>query len=116
LRQEGWIHHLGRHTVVCFLTQGRCYVHWERSAEVFEEWLVDHETASNVGHWMWGCVINGDESVQEEGGMRVYPKPMLGFNERRQVCIDKLKKAYAIGMYGDDGEGKGWKAEGDFWV
>lgn len=32
------------------------------------------------------------------------------------MCIDKLKKAYAVGMYGDDGEGKGWNVEGDFWV
>ncbi|GKZ43545.1 cryptochrome-2 [Aspergillus brasiliensis] len=53
LKYEGWIHHLGRHSVACFLTRGGCYVHWERGAEVFEEWLIDHETASNVGNWMW---------------------------------------------------------------
>ncbi|BCS03236.1 uncharacterized protein AKAW2_70114S [Aspergillus luchuensis] len=53
LKYEGWIHHLGRHSVACFLTRGGCYVHWERGAEVFEEWLVDHETASNVGNWSW---------------------------------------------------------------
>lgn len=53
LKQEGWIHHLGRHAVACFLTRGGCYVHWERGAEVFEEWLIDHETACNVGNWMW---------------------------------------------------------------
>lgn len=53
LKYEGWIHHLGRHSVACFLTRGGCYVSWERGAEVFEEWLVDHETACNVGNWMW---------------------------------------------------------------
>lgn len=53
LRQEGWIHHLGRHVVACFITRGGCYAHWERGVEVFEEWLVDHETACNVGNWMW---------------------------------------------------------------
>ncbi|PWY92265.1 hypothetical protein BO70DRAFT_327345 [Aspergillus heteromorphus CBS 117.55] len=53
LKQEGWIHHLGRHSVACFLTRGGCYVNWERGAEVFEEWLIDHETACNVGNWMW---------------------------------------------------------------
>ncbi|KAJ5928659.1 hypothetical protein N7466_007615 [Penicillium verhagenii] len=53
LRQEGWIHHLGRHSVACFLTRGGCYVSWERGAEVFEELLIDHETACNVGNWMW---------------------------------------------------------------
>ncbi|KAJ5125953.1 DNA photolyase [Penicillium atrosanguineum] len=53
LKQEGWIHHLGRHSVACFLTRGGCYVSWERGAEVFEEWLIDHEMASNIGNWMW---------------------------------------------------------------
>jgi cryptochrome len=45
LKQEGWIHHLARHAVACFLTRGGCYISWERGAEVFEEWLVDHEAA-----------------------------------------------------------------------
>ncbi|KAF2433120.1 Cryptochrome/photolyase FAD-binding domain-containing protein [Tothia fuscella] len=53
LRQEGWIHHLGRHAVASFLTRGGCFVHWERGAEVFEEWLIDHETACNAGNWQW---------------------------------------------------------------
>ncbi|KAI1144569.1 Cryptochrome/photolyase FAD-binding domain-containing protein [Hypoxylon sp. FL0543] len=50
---EGWIHHLGRHMVACFLTRGGCYVHWERGADVFEEWLLDHEPACNAGNWQW---------------------------------------------------------------
>ena len=53
LRQEGWIHHLARHAVACFLTRGGCYIHWERGAEVFEEWLIDHEVACNTGNWQW---------------------------------------------------------------
>ncbi|KAI9740695.1 MAG: hypothetical protein M1818_004659 [Claussenomyces sp. TS43310] len=53
LRWEGWIHHLGRHAVACFLTRGGCYISWERGADVFEEWLLDHETACNVGNWQW---------------------------------------------------------------
>jgi cryptochrome len=44
LRSEGWIHHLGRHSVACFLTRGGCYVSWERGAEVFEELLIDRKT------------------------------------------------------------------------
>lgn len=43
LKLEGWIHHLGRHSVACFLTRGGCYVSWERGAEVFEELLIDRE-------------------------------------------------------------------------
>ncbi|TVY87068.1 Cryptochrome, partial [Lachnellula willkommii] len=53
LRQEGWIHHLGRHAVACFLTRGGCYVSWERGAEVFAELLLDHEEACNIGNWQW---------------------------------------------------------------
>ncbi|KAF2091540.1 hypothetical protein K490DRAFT_70357 [Saccharata proteae CBS 121410] len=53
LKQEGWIHHLGRHAVACFLTRGGCYIDWERGAEVFEEWLIDHEAACNIGNWQW---------------------------------------------------------------
>ncbi|KAM3415955.1 hypothetical protein BST61_g9445 [Cercospora zeina] len=53
LRQEGWIHHLARHSVACFLTRGGCYISWERGLEVFEELLIDHESACNIGNWQW---------------------------------------------------------------
>ena len=168
LRQEGWIHHLGRHAVACFLTRGGCYVDWERGAEVFEEWLIDHETACNVGNWQWlacvafyaqfyrcyspvafpkkwdkggdfvrryvpelarfpekyiyepskapiadqkkaGCLIKGEgkEEEEEDGrdngdGMKVYPKPMFDFNERRGICIEALMNAYHVNLYGGD--------------
>ncbi|KAL8784000.1 MAG: hypothetical protein Q9213_004251 [Squamulea squamosa] len=160
LRQEGWIHHLGRHAVACFLTRGGAYVDWERGAEVFEEWLIDHETSCNSGNWQWlsctafyaqfyrcyspiafpkktdpegefvkhfipelknypkkyiyepwkapipdqkkwGCLIRG-EDYGEEGGLKVYPKTMFEFNERRGICIEGLKNAYHVGLYGDD--------------
>ncbi|GAB1295433.1 Cryptochrome-1 [Apodemus speciosus] len=29
LRQEGWIHHLARHAVACFLTRGDLWISWE---------------------------------------------------------------------------------------
>ena len=29
LRDEGWIHHLARHSVACFLTRGDLYISWE---------------------------------------------------------------------------------------
>lgn len=175
LKAEGWIHHLGRHAVACFLTRGGCYVSWERGAEVFEEWLIDHEVACNAGNWMWlsctaffsmfyrcyspvafgkkwdpqgqfvrryvpelahfdqkyiyephkapiadqkawGCMIKGDGTEQGTKETKVYPKPMFDFNQRRQFCMDKVKEAYDMGLYGDDkrvvnGE---WKKMFDF--
>jgi deoxyribodipyrimidine photolyase len=159
LKQEGWIHHLGRHAVACFLTRGGCYIDWERGAEVFEEWLIDHEAACNIGNWQWlsctaffaqfyrcyspiafpqkwdkegnfirryvpelekfdkkfiyepwkapisdqkkwGCRIV--ESVDGKVGEGEYPKPMLDFSSRRETCIQGMKNAYHIGLYGND--------------
>ena len=161
LRLEGWIHHLARHAVACFLTRGGCYISWERGADVFEEWLLDHETACNAGNWQWlSCtaffaqfyrcyspiafpkktdpngdyvrhfvpelkdlpakyiyepwkapipdqkkakvLIRGDELGEEKDGVKVYPKPMFDFNERRQICIDGMKNAYDVGLRGAD--------------
>lgn len=162
LKQEGWIHHLGRHAVACFLTRGGCYIDWERGAEVFEEWLIDHEVACNSGNWQWlacvafyaqfyrcyspiafpkkwdkegafvrkfvpelknfpekyiyepskapiadqkkaGCLIKGDGKEEiGEGGLKLYPKPMFDFNERRGICIEGVKNAYHVGLHGND--------------
>ncbi|ODA79654.1 hypothetical protein RJ55_05248 [Drechmeria coniospora] len=159
LRQEGWIHHLGRHSVACFLTRGGCYVDWERGCEVFEELLLDHEPACNAGNWQWlsctaffaqyyrcysptafgqswdkngdfvrrwvpelkhleakyiyepwtapiqnqrraGVRITGDGLTRREAG--TYPKPMFDFAKQKAVCMSAMKKAYEIGLHGDD--------------
>jgi deoxyribodipyrimidine photolyase len=159
LKQEGWIHHLGRHAVACFLTRGGCYIDWERGAEVFEEWLIDHEAACNIGNWQWlSCTAffaqffrcyspiafpqkwdkNGDfvrryvpelakfdkkyiyepwkapiadqkkwncrivESQDGKVGGGEYPKPMLDFSQRRDTCLQGMKNAYHVGLYGND--------------
>lgn len=51
LKQEGWIHHLGRHLVACFLTRGDLWVHWELGAKVFEKNLIDADWALNNANW-----------------------------------------------------------------
>ncbi len=53
LKQEGWIHHLGRHSVACFLTRGDLYINWERGMEVFDTLLLDADYALNAGNWLW---------------------------------------------------------------
>lgn len=53
LKQEGWIHHLARHAVACFLTRGDLWCHWEEGQKVFEELLLDADWALNAGNWMW---------------------------------------------------------------
>lgn len=53
LREEGWIHHLARHAVACFLTRGDLWISWEEGMKVFEEFLLDADWSVNAGMWMW---------------------------------------------------------------
>ena len=53
LYQEGWIHHLARHSVACFLTRGDLYCSWEAGRDVFDRLLIDADWALNAGNWMW---------------------------------------------------------------
>jgi hypothetical protein len=43
--------------------------------------------------------VAGDGRADEAG---VYSKPMFDFAERRAICLEGMKKAYAVGLYGDD--------------
>lgn len=53
LKVEGWMHHLARHSVACFLTRGDLYISWVRGLEVFQERLIDHDWSINAGNWLW---------------------------------------------------------------
>ncbi|XP_037792441.1 cryptochrome-2-like [Penaeus monodon] len=53
LRKEGWVHHLARHAVACFLTRGDLWQPWEDGMKVFEELLLDADWSLNAGNWMW---------------------------------------------------------------
>ncbi|XP_002517574.2 (6-4)DNA photolyase isoform X2 [Ricinus communis] len=53
LRKWGWMHHLARHCVACFLTRGDLFVHWEKGRNVFERLLIDSDWAINNGNWLW---------------------------------------------------------------
>jgi deoxyribodipyrimidine photolyase len=53
----GWMHHILRHVVACFLTRGALWVSWEHGMRVFARHLLDHDPAVNCGNWQWlaGC-------------------------------------------------------------
>lgn len=53
LDKEGWIHHLGRHAVACFLTRGDLWQSWEEGARHFESRLLDADYALNGFNWLW---------------------------------------------------------------
>jgi cryptochrome len=53
LREEGWIHHLARHAVACFLTRGDLWQSWVAGAKVFDHLLLDADWSLNNANWMW---------------------------------------------------------------
>ncbi|XP_032894640.1 cryptochrome-2-like [Amblyraja radiata] len=53
LRQEGWIHHLARRAVGCFLTRSDLWISWEEGMKVFNELLLDADFSVSAGWWMW---------------------------------------------------------------
>lgn len=53
LRKWGWMHHLARHAVACFLTRGDLFVYWGKGRDVFDRLLIDADWAINNGNWMW---------------------------------------------------------------
>lgn len=53
LNATGWMHHLGRHAVSCFLTRGQLWQNWTHGRDVFERKLVDSDWAVNNGNWLW---------------------------------------------------------------
>nr|DAD44841.1 TPA_asm: hypothetical protein HUJ06_003071 [Nelumbo nucifera] len=53
LQRWGWMHHLARHSVACFLTRGDLFIHWEKGRDVFERLLIDSDWAINNGNWLW---------------------------------------------------------------
>ncbi|XP_070532664.1 cryptochrome-1-like [Ptychodera flava] len=53
LKIEGWIHHVSRHAVSCFLTRGDLWISWEEGFKMFLEHLLDADWSICAGNWMW---------------------------------------------------------------
>uniref|UniRef100_UPI00220F120B Light receptive cryptochrome n=1 Tax=Platynereis dumerilii TaxID=6359 RepID=UPI00220F120B len=53
LRYEGWMHHVGRHAVACFLTRGDLWISWVDGLEAFYKYMLDGDWSVCAGNWMW---------------------------------------------------------------
>merc|ERR1712032_1252224 len=51
LAETGWIHHLGRHAVSCFLTRGDLWQSWTIGRDVFHKLLIDADGCLNNGNY-----------------------------------------------------------------
>lgn len=89
LRREGWIHHLARHAVACFLTRGDLWISWEEGLKVFEKLLLDHDWSLNAGNWMWLSA-----SAFFHAYYRVYSP--IAFGKKTDPSGDYIKKYLPI--------------------
>nr|BBD05665.1 cryptochrome 1 [Svercacheta siamensis] len=53
LVQDGWIHHVARNAVACFLTRGVLWISWEAGLKFFLKYLLDADWSVCAGNWMW---------------------------------------------------------------
>ncbi|XP_049951179.1 cryptochrome-1 [Schistocerca serialis cubense] len=53
LKLEGWIHHVARNAVACFLTRGDLWISWEAGLQHFLKYLLDADWSVCAGNWMW---------------------------------------------------------------
>ena len=64
LHREGWMHHLARHSVACFLTRGDLYVSWEKGRDTFDRLLIDGD---------WRYAQSSSACPMDSGGMLRMP-------------------------------------------
>jgi len=74
LAAEGWIHHLARHSVACFLTRGQLWQNWEEGKKIFAEYLLDGDYALNAANWMWLSASAFFTSYFRVYGVESFPK------------------------------------------
>lgn len=61
LRQTGWISNRARMVAAQFLAK-HLRIDWRRGEQVFRHWLLDGDTASNVGNWQWCAGLGIDNA------------------------------------------------------
>ncbi len=81
LNTTGWMHNRVRMVVASFLTKDLLQ-HWKKGERIFEEKLLDIETASNNGGWQWSASTGVD------------PKPLRIFNPTLQARRYDQQGAY----------------------
>uniref|UniRef100_A0A8B9H5K8 Cryptochrome circadian regulator 3b n=1 Tax=Astyanax mexicanus TaxID=7994 RepID=A0A8B9H5K8_ASTMX len=118
LRQEGWIHHLSRHAVACFLTRGDLWISWEEGMKVREcvcvcvVNIVQYSIFAFAAFVLCGRYLpvlkefpakyiydpwNAPEDVQAAAKCVIgvdYPKPMVNHAEASRLNIERMRQIY----------------------
>ncbi|PWA36991.1 DNA photolyase family protein [Artemisia annua] len=96
LRKWGWIHHLARHSVACFLTRGDLFVHWEKGRDVFERLLVDSDWAINNGNWLWLSCSSFFYQIQIYLDTKYIVLSVISHDVASKECKRKIGAAYEL--------------------
>ena len=104
LKSEGWVHHLGRHCIACFLTRGDLYVHWEEGYRAFERYLIDYDPCINAFSWMWMSCSAFFSQFFRVYGPHSFPKPRDKNGDLVRRYLPVLKDMPAAYIY------EPWKA------
>lgn len=97
LRNEGWLHHLARHLVACFLTRGDLWVHWELGRDVFERHLVDADWSINNFSWHWlSCSAFFHQFFRVYGPVTFFKKtdPSGAYIRKHIPCLKRFPDKY----------------------
>ncbi|TKC52374.1 hypothetical protein EI555_017457, partial [Monodon monoceros] len=113
LRQEGWIHHLARHAVACFLTRGDLWISWEEGMKFFHCYCpvgFGRRTDPNGDYIRRYLPVlrgfpakyiydpwNAPEGIQKVAKCLIgvnYPKPMVNHAEASRLNIERMKQIY----------------------
>lgn len=78
LNQEGWMHHLARHSVACFLTRGDLWQSWVPGQQVFDRLLIDADWSVNAANWMWLSASAFFHSYERVYSPVAFPKKYAG--------------------------------------
>ncbi|KAB1270450.1 Cryptochrome-1 [Camelus dromedarius] len=104
LRQEGWIHHLARHAVACFLTRGDLWISWEEGMKLILLIIFLPSPKRRYLPVLRGFPAkyiydpwNAPEGIQKVAKCLIgvnYPKPMVNHAEASRLNIERMKQIY----------------------
>ena len=92
LKETGWLHHLARHSVACFLTRGDLWLPWTAGAAVFDRELLDADWAVNNFNWLGlsGCAPWSPPYFRVYTPVPDHNKSSLNVQDAQGAFVDKF--------------------------
>jgi len=92
LEREGWMHHLARHSVACFLTRGDLWQSWEAGQATFDRLLIDADWSVNAANWMWLSASAFFTAYERVYSPVAFPKKYVGSGAYIRHYLPQLER------------------------